>query len=105
MTKKNKEIKIYVAERDGYICQKCGKYASNGHIAHRIAETKLNKRLFGEDIIDHPFNKSWVCSLECNSSYNIGNNPRKRVELYGLIKSRGNEKFTAKQVDDFIKKE
>jgi len=82
MTQKNKQIKIKVAERDQYICQTCFQRADPGCIAHLIADTKANRKIYGNHIIDHPLNKKWThISNKCNDAWNIGNNPGKCKKL------------------------
>ena len=56
--------------RDDYTCQKCGKPATQ--IAHRINQSKVNIKKYGEKIINNHNNLVSVCSLYCNGSYNIG---------------------------------
>jgi len=87
LTEKNKEIKEYIRSRDNGICQCCGKYCwNNGNVAHRIAQTKTNIKIYGKKVIDHTYNKVWTCfSFNCNDSFNVGNNPGKCNTLVHLI--------------------
>jgi hypothetical protein len=71
---------------DNWQCQNCGKPAMQ--IAHRIANTKTNRKVFGNKI-DNNVNLVSVCSLECNDSYNIGNNPGKCEKLIQLMNRKG----------------
>ena len=63
--------------RDNYRCVVCGRHAPSYHIqlAHRISNTKLNRKLYGNDIIDSVHNVMTVCSLQCNKSVDIGRIP------------------------------
>ena len=64
--------------RDGYTCCNCGlsivRWLTSQR-AHRIANTKVNRKKYGKHIIDHIDNWAAVCSLRCNDAMNIGNNP------------------------------
>ena len=95
------ETRNYVLMRDCYTCQRCGKnvYISQLQIAHRIKSGKgtLNhiKKNFSvdkmtdkdikENIIDHPLNLVTTCSLRCNDSFNVFNNPVERDKLLNKI--------------------
>jgi hypothetical protein len=65
--------------------------------AHRIANTKTNRKVFGNKI-DRNENLVSVCCLECNDSYNIGNNPVKSAKLIAIIKENGRNVMT-KEID------
>lgn len=67
--------------KSGGRCEICGKELEQMQGAHRIANTKMNRTKYGSLVIDHPFNIAIVCSLECNQSCNIGNNPGKSLKL------------------------
>lgn len=58
----------------GGVCEICGKPLTNStwQGAHRIANTKSNRKKYGDFIIDSPLNIAIVCSLPCNQSANIG---------------------------------
>ena len=58
----------------GGVCEVCGRPLIDGQPqgAHRIANTKTNRFLWGERIIDHPLNMAMTCSLKCNQAVNIG---------------------------------
>ena len=51
--------------------------------AHRIANTKANRKKYGDLVIDHPLNIKIVCSLKCNDKCNIGYN---KIECLKLVK-------------------
>ena len=58
----------------GGVCEVCGRPLIDGQPqgAHRIANTKTNRFLWGERIIDHALNMAMTCSLKCNQAVNIG---------------------------------
>ena len=70
---------------DNYTCQSCGKPAKQ--MAHRIANTKTNRKVYGNKI-DHNENLVSVCCLDCNGTYNIGNNPVKSAKLINIINEK-----------------
>ena len=87
-----------IYERDNWTCQRCNKRATQ--IAHRISKGKVNHKyviryiienypemthLKSDDIIHHKLNMIAVCDLECNSSFNIGNNIVKANKLIDEI--------------------
>ena len=82
---------------DGRICQRCGKPATQ--IAHRIANTKVNRKYWGE-LIDNCVNLVPVCNLECNASYNIGMKPIKCNRLQELAEKDKN--YTSKSITKYI---
>lgn len=86
-------------EIENYLCYKSGKRAMN--MAHRIANTKVNRKLYGNRI-DHNFNLCPASSLEENDLFNIGNNPGKVRRLIELIDTRGNERLTAEYISNYI---
>ena len=90
MTTKQKQVKQFVAERANYICETCGTYAGeNGCIAHLISQSKVNRKLYGNDVIDSPLNQRWTCiTSACNDAWNIGMNPAKCKELVEKIKAK-----------------
>lgn len=101
---KHKEIKIKIAERDNFCCQKCGKYLGfNGCLADRISQSKMNRKKFGNHIIDHPFNKVYTCiTNECNDSFNIGMNPMKSERLRKFIFTSGTVDVDSKTITEWI---
>ena len=104
MNKTNQDIKTYVRIRDKGICQNCGVYCwDKGNIAHRIAQSKVNIKVYGNKIIDSHLNKVWTCfSNTCNSSFNIGNNLGKSQRLVKLINDSPNKYFDAKFITEKI---
>lgn len=70
-------------------CVVCGKALEYNNMqgAHRIADTKANRRKWGSFIIDHPLNVAMVCSLTCNDACNIGYRPYECLRLAFAILS------------------
>lgn len=78
-----------IIKRDRWTCQHCGKPANwqgTLQLAHLIAETKSNRKKYGNCVIDHPLNRVLTCSLYCNGRMNIGNNPAQANELADKIR-------------------
>lgn len=78
----------------GGFCEVCGKelwYSYQG--AHRIANTKTNRSIWGSWIIDHPMNMAIVCSLKCNDKCNIGNNKGECLKLVEKILQKEMQKW------------
>lgn len=76
-------------------CAVCGKSLdySTAQGAHRIADTKANRRKWGSFIIDHPLNVAMVCSLKCNDACNIGYRPYECLRLAFTILSAEMRKY------------
>ena len=87
---------------DDYVCQSCGHFACQ--IAHRIAKTKTNYNVYGNEIIDHNFNLVSVCSLKCNDSFNIGNKPGTSQKLVNLIRSNNEKLLTSQYINNILNK-
>lgn len=86
-------------QNNNYQCQ-CGKSAVQ--VGHRIANTKINRKKYGNKIIDNYRNLVPVCGLECNSKYNIGNKPLICEKLVKLIKEDG--KLSTKNITAYLGK-
>ena len=88
MTEAQKEQRRQALTRSGGLCSVCGgslnQYGTPQY-AHKIANTEPNRRKYGSFFIDHWMNGEYVCSLGCNSSCNIGNNPGKVLDLLADI--------------------
>jgi hypothetical protein len=71
----------------GGICEVCGKpiYDQQPQIAHCIADTKANNAKYGWFFVQHHLNYKAVCSLACNQSCNIGQNPGKVLDKLAEI--------------------
>ncbi len=79
------ESKREIFARDNWECQVDGCQERATQIAHRIAQTSTNLRIYGEEIVHHGYNLVAVCSLEHNALFNIGNNPGAAELLVSLI--------------------
>ena len=81
------EERLAIYSRDGGRCQSCGEMVDINafQVAHKIANTKANRKRFGSHIIDHRLNKATTHAGQCNSAMNIGNNPGKCAELIRRI--------------------
>lgn len=81
------EERLSIYSRDSGICQACGDPVdiNSFEVAHRIANTKANRKRFGAHVIDHSLNKATTHPGRCNSAMNIGNNPGKCAELIRRI--------------------
>lgn len=85
MTEAEKKQRSLVYATSGGVCEICGRPLVDGQPqgAHRIANTKTNRFLWGANVIDHPLNMAATCSLSCNQAANIGQNPG---ECWKLVK-------------------
>jgi len=74
-----------VFARGGYCCEVCGKplchHDTQPQLAHRIANTKANRKRYGAKVIDDDRNIAPVCSLACNDACNIGGRPEEARAL------------------------
>lgn len=77
MNEAEKWQRQYALTKSNGVCEICGAPLEQMQGAHRIANTKANRAKYGSFVIDHPLNIAIVCSLACNQSCNIGNNPGK----------------------------
>jgi hypothetical protein len=57
-----------VTARDGHMCYVCGERPGN-QLAHVLPQWA--KRYWSEQVIHHPLNLRWVCSLRCNKLVEI----------------------------------
>jgi 5-methylcytosine-specific restriction endonuclease McrA len=74
MENKIQEIRLKIFKRDKFICQYCGKPIAYGQpqVAHQIPQRKMYLKKYGKEIIHHPNNLKSVCSLKCNSHFDLG---------------------------------
>lgn len=72
---------IYI--RDGGKCQGCGEPVpfDRMQLAHRIANTKTNRRIWGDQVIDSRANRCCVGSGRCNDRMNVGHKLDKCQEI------------------------
>lgn len=89
-------------EIENYTCYKTNSPAN--HMAHRIANTKENRKKHG-NMIDHNYNLVPVRDLTINDSFNIGNNPEKCNKLINIICIYVNKILTAKEITKMIEGE
>ena len=87
------EERLRIYARDRGICQACGLpvVVNNFEIAHKIANTVVNRKRFGAEVIDHPLNKATTHQGRCNSAMNCGFRPdecRRIVEAIREFKER-----------------
>jgi len=85
-------LRIYV--RDRGICKACGKPVDiNGfQVAHRIANTVMNRKRFGDEVIDHVLNKATTHPGRCNDKMNCGFKPDECARIVEAIRlSKGTE--------------
>jgi len=77
-----------VYNRAGGICESCGQPVPPDRFecAHRIANTKSNRRRWGPEVIDHPLNLACTHSRRCNDAQNIGFKPDLCRELAERIR-------------------
>lgn len=91
------EQRLAIYERDGGICQYCGKPVdiNSFQVAHRIARTKWAIKLYGADVIEHSDNKACTHPGACNDLIQITNNPVERENLAQEIREKidGKELF------------
>jgi len=79
---------IYLRDRGQ--CKSCGKRVAFDafQLAHRIANTKANRKRWGSSVIDHPLNRVVVCpDASCNDEQNIGGDLAACRELFRLIQN------------------
>lgn len=93
MTKSQENQRKIALTSSGGVCEVCGKILTTWQGAHRIANTKANRKKWGDFIIDHPLNIAIVCSLKCNDKCNIGNNIGKSLELVEKIIAKEKKRF------------
>lgn len=76
-----KQRDLCIAFSNGF-CEVCGQQlTNNAQMAHRIGNTKMNRKKYGDFIIDHRLNVGMTCNLACNAKLDISFNPRKCIEI------------------------
>ena len=84
------ELRLRLFSRWGYACSICGRPlaadSASAQLAHRIANTKANRKRYGVLVIDHEANLRPVCSLTCNDKANIGGRPVEAALLAAQIR-------------------
>jgi hypothetical protein len=104
VTQKEKDQYEKRYEIDGYYCHLCGKRLEGlgDGMAHRIAKTSTNKKVYGAPVIRHNFNLVPACSQH-NDFYNIGNRPNTSKRLADLIHDYGSDTMTAEEIDVYLR--
>lgn len=95
MTEREKDkiaqVKEFCFARDGYACRNCGESIhthGSPQLAHGIANTKTNLKIFGKEIIHHPDNLFSTCCIRCNDAMNIGRKPAESRALADSIRRK-----------------
>ncbi|MDH4127358.1 MAG: hypothetical protein OEV44_01295 [Spirochaetota bacterium] len=67
----------YNAKTYIFLCPICGKTLPffKKQYAHFLSQGKYSVKQYGKEIINHPGNGVYVCSLECNNKIQIDKNP------------------------------
>lgn len=68
------ESKERVFHRAGWRCEVCGRPIldlGTPQLGHRIAQSKMNLKKYGDAIIHHSLNMAATCSLKCNAAVSI----------------------------------
>jgi hypothetical protein len=81
------EQRLAIYERDGGICQFCGKPVdiNSFQVAHRIARADWTIKKYGREIIEHPLNKACTHAGKCNDGMLITFRPVEREVLVDEI--------------------
>lgn len=91
------EQRRYAMAVSGGYCEVCGEPLSTltGQMAHRIGNTELNRKIYGNFVVDHKFNVGMTCSLACNAKLDISKNPGKCIRLCERIYNYELSKYNA----------
>lgn len=86
MTENEKWQRRMALAISGGKCEVCGKPLIMGQAqgAHRIGNTKSNRRKYGDFVIDNWRNIGMTCSLKCNAALDISMKP---IEVLKLCKA------------------
>lgn len=81
------EERVYIYNRDRGECQFCGEPVAFAkfQLAHRIANTKTNRKRWGAAVVDSPLNQCVTHPGRCNDGMNIGQRPVECAELAARI--------------------
>lgn len=84
----------------GYQCFLCEKSATQR--AHIIGDTKLNRKVYGNHVIDHILNWLPACGLDHNKMIDIGMIPCNQKVIASIID--GKESFQTKRtmIESFV---
>lgn len=99
MTEIEKEQRRYAMAVSGGRCEVCGKPLYMGQVqgAHRIGNTKANRKKYGDFVLDHRYNIGMTCSLKCNAELDISMKPNECIRLCIKIYKAEEERW--KEVD------
>jgi len=78
----------------------CGMPATQ--MAHRLCQSKMFIKKYGEKMIHHNFNLVPTCGLEHNSTVNVSNRPQVERKLIKLIKTRRDDILTVRAINEII---
>lgn len=90
MTEQQRNQRQYALSISGGVCEVCGKPLKDGQpqAAHRIGNTQVNRKKYGDMVIDSPLNVGYTCSLKCNGKLDISQNPHACMALILRIYKR-----------------
>lgn len=82
-------------ERQGGKCEHCGRWYSHHSsmaLAHRLSDSKPNRRKYGVGVVDHWRNKALVCrethlGVDCNSAMLVDGKPATAAALVREIRT------------------
>ena len=95
MQRKQRNFAITIS---GGRCEVCGSpLGIHAQGAHRIGNTKVNRKKYGDFVIDHRFNMGMVCSLACNSRLDISRDTGEVIKLCCRIYSDEANKYGGMQ--------
>lgn len=82
MTEAEKKQRQYAMAISGGVCEVCSApLGAHAQGAHRIGNTIVNRKKYGDLVIDHPYNIGYTCSIECNAALDISRNPAECLAL------------------------
>ena len=90
MTEAEKAQRRYALAISGGDSEENGRPLRDGQPqgAHRIGNTKANRRKYGDFVIDHRLNIGMTCCLKCNGALDISRNPAECIKLCKRIYTR-----------------
>jgi hypothetical protein len=101
MKQKEKDNIIHIYEEYGYQCFVCGNRATQR--AHIIGNTKLNRKLYGDAVIDDPLNWLPACGLEHNKQVDAGTIPANQQAVADIITSDMSYKDKRHYIEELVK--
>jgi len=91
---------MYAEQR--WLCAVKGCYKQVNQRAHILGNTKLNRHLYGDDIIDSKLNWRGVCSLECNNKIDIGKGTLQAEVAFQIMDSDESYEDKRSLINDLI---